>query len=159
MTCCINTFLFLEDFNANVFFSFKSCSNFISAPFILSLLTEAVSRRCSLKHLCWSLLFNKVVVGWKVFLKISQNSQENTYVKVFFLMNLQACSKQHRCVPISFTKFLRTHLFIQNLRQMLLYCLKDYWNFRYFFKWGLLLCLLNLLLRKSMSGKNINLCF
>ena len=84
MTCCINTFLFLEDFNANVFFSFKSCSNFISAPFILSLLTEAVSRRCSLKHLCWSLLFNKVVVGWKVFLKISQNSQETPTLKSFF---------------------------------------------------------------------------
>ena len=41
----------------------------------LSLMLEAVTRRCSVKTL---------------FLKTSQNSQENTCTRVFFLINLQA---------------------------------------------------------------------
>ena len=39
--------------------------------------TEVVVQKCSVK---------------KVFLKISQNSQENTCVRVFFLIKLQACN-------------------------------------------------------------------
>ena len=40
-----------------------------------TLITEAVAQRCSIK---------------KVFLKISQNSQENTCARVSFLIKLQA---------------------------------------------------------------------
>ena len=40
---------------------------------------EAVVQRCSVK---------------KVFLEISQNSQENTFARVSFLIKLQACKKE-----------------------------------------------------------------
>ena len=59
-------------------------------------------RRCSVK---------------KVFLKISQNSQENTCDRVSFLIKLQVC---HRCFPVNFVKFLRTHFFTERLRWLLL---------------------------------------
>ena len=58
-------------------------------------------RRCSVK---------------KVFLKISQNSQENTCDRVSFLIKLQVC---HRCFPVNFVKFLRTHFFTEHLRWLL----------------------------------------
>ena len=48
------------------------------------------NRRCSVK---------------KVFLKILQNSQENTCVRVSFLIKLQA---PHRCFPVNFAKIFRT---------------------------------------------------
>ena len=49
------------------------------AIFLNSSVLEAVTRRCSIK---------------KVFLEISQNSQENTYTRVSFLIKLQdsACN-------------------------------------------------------------------
>ena len=61
-------------------------------------ITEAVVRRCSVK---------------KVFLKISDNSQENTRARVSFLIKLQASGLLkkrlwHRCFPVNFAKFLRT---------------------------------------------------
>ena len=62
------------------------------------LIAEAVFRRCSVK---------------KVFLKISQNSQENTCTRVSFLQSL-ACnfSRWHRCFPVySANTFLRTLFF------------------------------------------------
>ena len=49
----------------------------------------------------------------KVFLEIAQNSQENTYTRVSFLIKLQgACNviKKEalaRCFPVNFAKFLR----------------------------------------------------
>ena len=59
----------------------------------------------------------------KVFLKISQNSQENTRVRVCFLIKLQAKGKRpatllikrpwHRCLPVNSVGILRT-LFLQN---------------------------------------------
>ena len=65
--------------------------------------TEAVARKCSVK---------------KMFLEISQNSQENTSAKVSFLTKLQALGLRratllkkrlwHRCFPVNFAKFLRT---------------------------------------------------
>ena len=42
----------------------------------------------------------------KMFLKILQNSQENTCARVSFLIKLQ----WHRCFPVNFAKFLRTFL-------------------------------------------------
>ena len=72
-------------------------------------------RRCSVK---------------KVFLKISQNSQENTCARVSFLIKLQASGLRpatllkkrlrHRCFPVNFVKFLRTHFFTERLRWLLL---------------------------------------
>ena len=88
--------------------------------------TEAVFQRCSVK---------------KVFLEISQNSQENTCTRVFFLMKLQASKfllflvfllltlrpatllkkrLWRRCFPVNSAKFLRTLFFTEHLRWLLL---------------------------------------
>ena len=56
----------------------------------------------------------------KVFLEISQNSQENTCARVSFLIKLQAQSMWCRCFPVNFAKFLRTLFFTQNLWWLLL---------------------------------------
>ena len=58
---------------------------------------EAVVQRCSVK---------------KVFLEISQNSQENTCARSSFLIKLQASTLLkkrlwHRCFPVNFAVFLR----------------------------------------------------
>ena len=52
----------------------------------------------------------------KVFLKISQNSQENICARVSFLIKLKAlgCRLWYRCFPVNFVKFLRTP-FLQNI--------------------------------------------
>ena len=56
-----------------------------------------------------------------MFLKISQNLQENTCARVSLLIKLQrptALSKKilwHRCFPVNFVKFLRTTNFIGHL--------------------------------------------
>ena len=50
--------------------------------FFLTYLERSSHRRCSLK---------------KVFLEISQNSQENTCARVSFLMKLQASGQQKNC--------------------------------------------------------------
>ena len=46
-----------------------------------------------------------------VFLNIFQNSHENTYARIFFLIKLQTC----KCFPVNFAKFLRTSFFIEHL--------------------------------------------
>ena len=58
----------------------------------------------------------------KVFLEISQNSQENTCARVSFLIKLQAppaaLSKKrpwHRRFPVKFSKFLKTPFFTEHL--------------------------------------------
>ena len=56
---------------------------------------EAVVQRCSVK---------------KVFLEISQNSQENTCARDFIKKSLW-----HRCFPVNFVKSLRTPFFIKHL--------------------------------------------
>ena len=93
----------------------NDCVNFR----IKTVCLEAVSRRCSVK---------------KVFLKISQNSQENTCARVSFLIKLHAIGGVlrrsatllkkrlwHRCFPVNFPKFSRTPFFIKHLRWLLLY--------------------------------------
>ena len=63
--------------------------------------TEAVIRWCSVE---------------KVFLKISQNSQENTCTRVSSRLRSTTLLKKrlwHRCFPVNFVKFLRTP-FLQN---------------------------------------------
>ena len=66
--------------------------------------TEAVTWKCSVR---------------KVFLEISQNSQEITCARVSFLIKLSQPATllkkrlSHRCFPVNFAKFLRT-LFLQN---------------------------------------------
>ena len=62
--------------------------------------SEAVVRRCSIK---------------KVFLEISQNSQENTCAGKHLCQRLFFIKKSlwRRCFPVNFTKFLRTP-FLQN---------------------------------------------
>ena len=50
------------------------------------------------KNLCWSLIFNTVVglraVLKKMFLKISQNSQENICARVSFIIKLKVFIKK-----------------------------------------------------------------
>ena len=84
-------------------------------------------------------IFNNLVKGEycnnvsckKVFLKISQNSQENTCARVSFLIKLQAKvaglrpatllkkGLWHKCFPVNFAKFLRA--LIENLWWLILY--------------------------------------
>ena len=72
--------------------------------------SKSSHRRCSVK---------------KMFLGISQNSQENTCARVSILIKLQACNfilkyrLWHRCFPVNFVKFLRTP-FLQNTSGRLL---------------------------------------
>ena len=62
--------------------------------------SRAVVQRCSVK---------------KVFLEISQNSQENTCARVFIKKRLW-----QRCFPLNFVKFLRILFFIEQLWWLLL---------------------------------------
>ena len=76
---------------------------------------EAVVQRCSVK---------------KMFLEISQNSQENLCSRVSFLIKLQASGHRpatlskkrlwHRCLPVNFVKFLRTPFYKEHLWWLLL---------------------------------------
>ena len=68
-------------------------------------LIEAVVRWCSVK---------------KAFLKISQNSQENTCARVRPATLLKN-RLWHSCFPENFAKFLRTPFLIENLRWLLLH--------------------------------------
>ena len=58
----------------------------------------------------------------QVILETSQNSQENTYAPVSFLIKLQrpatVLKKRpwHRCFPVNFAKYLRTFFFAKQLR-------------------------------------------
>ena len=64
---------------------------------------EAVVRRCPVK---------------KVFLEISQ---ENTCTRDSFLITLLEKSLWHKCFPVNFAKFLRTPIFTEHLRWLLLH--------------------------------------
>ena len=82
------------------FRSFGSCTileNSIYYPGFL--IPEAVAQMCSVK---------------KVFLEISQNSQEKTCARVSFLIKFLKKRFWHRCFTVSFAKFLRTP-FLQNI--------------------------------------------
>ena len=79
---------------------------------------EAVVRRCCVK---------------KVFLEISQISQENTWARVSFLIKLQAKLRLQlhqekkiwcKCFPVNFAKFLRTPPLQSTSRRLLLALLK-----------------------------------
>ena len=82
---------------------------------------EAVVQSCSVK---------------KVFLEISQNSQENACSRVSFLIKLQASGLSpttllkkrlwHRCFPVNFVKFLRTPFFTNHLWWLLLCMIKPF---------------------------------
>ena len=59
-----------------------------------------------------------------MFLKILQNSQENTRVRVSFFFRLSTLLKKrllHRCFPRNFAKFLRTPSSTEHLRWLLLF--------------------------------------
>ena len=61
----------------------------------------------------------------KVFLKILQNTQENTSARVSFLIQFPASLLQnrlwHRCFPVNFAKFLRTLFLAEHLRWLMYY--------------------------------------
>ena len=64
----------------------------------------------------------------KLFLKILQNSQENTCARVSFLIKLQDLKPAtllkkrvwHKCFPVNFAKFLRTPFVPEHLGWLLL---------------------------------------
>ena len=56
----------------------------------------------------------------KVFLEISQNSYGNTCTRDAFLIKLQAYRVSGTGVPVDFVKFLRTPIFTEQFRWLLL---------------------------------------
>ena len=79
--------------------------------FVTWLLLGTVAKKCSVK---------------KVFLEISQNSQENISARVtFFFLGLSPATLlkkriRHRCFPLNFVKFLRTPFLTEHLWWLLL---------------------------------------
>ena len=80
------------------------------------------------KHLCWSLIFNTVVrlraVLKKVFLKNSQNTQENTCARVSSIIKLKVFLKKEilaQVFPVNSVKFLRTPISIEHLWWLFLF--------------------------------------
>ena len=74
----------------------------------------------------------------KVFLKISWNWQEKTCVGVFIFAGLRPATlfkKRYGCFPVNFSKFLKTHFFIELLRWLLLLILKPLDSQRQLCKW------------------------
>ena len=68
--------IWLYDFIINIWFTYVPLKKLKKLPIVIIKWTaEAVTQRCSIK---------------KVFLEISQNSQENTCARVSFLIKLQA---------------------------------------------------------------------
>ena len=69
--------------------------------------TEAAVQKCSVK---------------KVFLEISQNSQENTCARVTGIRPVTLFKKRlwRRCFPVNFVKFLRTPFIIEHFWWLLL---------------------------------------
>ena len=63
----------------------------------------------------------------KVFLEISQNSQENPFYQRLFFNN-QKKSIWHRCFPVNFTKFLRTSFLHNTFGQLLLFLYNNIWS-------------------------------
>ena len=95
----VHQFKFFSEYQPYVkVFTLRSNSWWFSLKLRQKRMTEAVVRRCSTKQM---------------FLKISQNSQENTCFDVSFL---KSCSAQtlykkrleRRCSPVNFAKLLRT---------------------------------------------------
>ena len=92
-------------------FSCEFCEYFMKTYFeqhlrrLLLDYKEAVVRRCSVK---------------KVFLKISQNSQELPVPESFFNAILLKKRLWHRFFPVNYAKFLRTPFFTEHLRWLLL---------------------------------------
>ena len=79
----------------------------------------------------------------KVYLEISQNSQENTGARVSFLIKLQALGLRSatllkkrlwcRCFPVNFAKILRTLFFIEHLSWLLL---NNFVTILMYVRWG-----------------------
>ena len=115
IVCLVYSFKFLISFN-KIFVKLSTCYSGYSCP-----------RNTCLTHTelaTVSLAFNRPinrssrqeVFCEKVFLKISQNSQENTWDRVSFLKK----RLWHRCSPVNFAKLLRTPFFTEHLWWLLL---------------------------------------
>ena len=81
--------------------------------------TGYIRKRFHMMQATWSKTATGGVLLKKVFLKISQNSQEDTCARVSFLIKLQVKGLWHRYFPMNFAKFLRTP-FSQNISGRLL---------------------------------------
>ena len=87
-------------------YQIKNHSNLLLEDYAKFQSTEAVAQRSSVK---------------KVFLEFSQNSQENTCARVFFLIKLRPPATLlkkrlwHGCFPLNFAKFFRTSFFTEHL--------------------------------------------
>ena len=109
-------------------FMWSLISSFSKLPIYILIfqLSESVVQRCSVK---------------KVFLEISQNSQENTCARVSFLIKLQVrpatlLKKRlwHRRFLVNFVKFLRRPSFIEHLWWLLLTYKSQVNYFRFFLR-------------------------
>ena len=90
----------------------KSFSNYNFKPFKLELIDyQKQHQRCSLK---------------KTFVKISQNSQENTCARVSFLINFLKKETLALMFPMNFDNFLGTPVLQHKARSLLL----DYYSFK-----------------------------
>ena len=110
----------------NVCFSLRTCyEEIVWCTNHPNLHIYAFRRSCSFIWGCRS--SRPEVFCEKVFLEISQDSQENTYARVSFLIKLQTTPATllkkrlwHRCFPVNFAKFLRTPSFTEYFWWLLL---------------------------------------
>ena len=86
-------------------FSFDSCAILENSIYVGFLVPEAVAQIRFVK---------------KVFIEISQNSQENTCARVSFLIKFLKNRPWHSCFTVSFVKFLRAPFFTEHLRWLFL---------------------------------------
>ena len=132
----------MEEFLYNYIFYYLK--NLIKVPFFLSEpwkpfshLSQSYKPHYKILALWWKT--SLIVKDWlslhhrcsikKVFLDISQNSQENTCARVSFLMKLRPATLLkkrlwHRCFPVNFDEFLKTPFLTEHLRWLLLKSIK-----------------------------------
>ena len=97
---------FLDFWESCVSFENIGCESPLTSCKIAENSSKAVVQRCYTKNM---------------FLKISQNSQENTRARVSFLTKLLAWGLfSLKCFPANFAKFLRTPFLTEHLRWLLL---------------------------------------
>ena len=90
----------------------------------MEILVSPVPRHHVFKPRTFSLSLEAVVQRYsvkKVFLEISQYSQENTWPESLFLINFIKKEAQAQGFPVNFVKFLRTPFFIEHFWRLLLY--------------------------------------
>ena len=117
--------------------------------------TEAITR-------FWEAVVRKCSVT-KVFLEISQNSQENTCARVSFIIKMQVWPATllkkrlwHRCLPVNFVKSLRTPYLQNTCGGCFWFFLIGPWFIRIFRLWNFEKCFL-FHLKRSFPSRDIQI--